>query len=449
MRGNHDTVKQFESVCLISIALRGNLAAVKEKVCDPANNSFQNMSDFIDHYQKIINQGLVDNRYPLDHVCVQLPNGYFGIESILSGFQKVTDRFLYDEMLIPTVSTNIVFKQIPDEIKEGVDEKILTITHTGLHKLDDPYYLSGRPELVAPQIEKFNVRSYRDLPIRLALRYFRYMKPSFSREVSLITDIEFPALDAEGIFATEEEYKEESQKILQEFKKFVQDKLKISLFAAKKKYSVVYYTVLPNETVLEVARMNYFDRDLAQALTFKVLEANNKFAPPFIFDLNITSKLFAGVVAAHSVNDYVVLPMHCMRVFGTSFGVDNSIIQNLKNIRVDQSKFEFSQERFQKLLLEGNVFALKPADNGQVCIITRDGESVVAAEQLEAKLMEIMQKRENEIESQEQELFKTKFNKAVQYIAKDAAVPEGYAVLGTKEDDENTLVVGKLFLQSK
>ena len=134
------------------------------------------MTDFIQQYKEIVSLGLVDDRYPLDHACVHLANGWYGIDSVLTGFQNILNKYEYDEMLLPTISTSGFFKSIPDELKDNIDQRVLTITHTGLHKLDEPLYLSGRPELITPQVEKFNARSYRVLPIRRALRYFRYFK---------------------------------------------------------------------------------------------------------------------------------------------------------------------------------------------------------------------------------------------------------------------------------
>ncbi|KAK8894222.1 hypothetical protein M9Y10_022656 [Tritrichomonas musculus] len=401
---------------------------------------------FLQQYKDIVSLGLIDDRYPLEHTCVQLPNGWYGIDSILTGFQNVLAKYEYDEMLLPTVSSSAVFKDIPDEIKDNIDQRILTITHTGLHKLDDPYCLSLHPELITPQVEKFNARSYRDLPIRRALRYFRYVKPMIPQEVPLITDCEYPALDAEGIFATEEDYNSEANKVLSDFNKFLEQNLKLSFFTARTKYALIYYIILPDSNVLEIARMNYLGRILSEKIGFQVLESNNKFAPPLIFDLNITSRIFAGVVASHSVPHKVILPMHCMRTFGTSYGVDITKLNN-KKVRVEVSRFPFTAERFQKLVEQGGVFALKPTENSnQVCIVTENGETVVEASQLEAKIVEIMEEREKKIAEHEKQLFNDLHDKAVHYISKDAPVPEGCTVLGTKENEPDVLVAAKTLL---
>ena len=411
------------------------------------HSSSKNLMDtaFLEQYKEIVNLGLVDDRYPLEHTCVQLPNGWYAIDSILTGFQNILGKYEYDEMLLPTISTSTIFKDVPDEIKNNIDQQVLTITHTGLHQLEDPYYLSSHPELITPQVERYNARSYRDLPIRRALRYFRYTKPKISQEAPLITDQEYPALDAEGIFATEEEYNAEAAKIVADFNKFLEEKLKLSFFTARTKYALVYYVILPDSNVLEIARMNYLDRILSEKIGFTVLESNNKPAPPLIFDLNITSKILAGVVASHSVPHKVILPMHCMRTFGTSYGFDISKLNDQK-VRVEVSRHPFTPERFQRLVEQGGVFALKPTDNNnQVCIVTENGESIVEIAQLESKIIEIMEERDKKIAEREKKLFNDLHDKAVHYIAKETPVAEGFSVLGTKENDPNTLVTAKTF----
>lgn len=398
---------------------------------------------FIQQYKNIVSHGLIDDRYPLDHTCVQLPNGWYGINSILSGFQNILSKYEYDEILLPTISTSAVFKDVPEEIKENIDQQVFTITHAGLHKLDDPLYLSYHPELIAPQVQKYSVRSYRDLPIRLVLRYFRYATPKSSEEIPLITDNEYPALDAEGIFATEEEYKSESAKVISDFNEFLEKTIMLSYFTARTKYSLVYYTILPNSRVLEIARMNFFDRVLAEKIGFQILESNNKFASPFIFDFNITSKIFAAIVIAHSVQNKVILPAHCMRTFGTSYGVDVSKL-NFKIIRVESSRFPYTPERFNALIEQGGIFALKPTEKSNIiCIVTKNGEITVEKEELEEKLIKIINDREKLLKDSQNQHFAQLHRMAVKYLSKDSSIPDGYTILGTKEKDDNIIVIAK------
>ena len=398
-------------------------------------------TDFAKTFQEVLRLGLVDDRYPLDHACVQLPNGWYGIDSIITGFSNLLTARDYEEMLLPTVSTKIIFNSIPPALKGNIDERVLRITHTGKHALEEPFYLSGRPELVVPQVEKLNCRSYRDLPVRRLMKGFRYIKSTIEPEVSLITDTEFPAVDCEAILASEEEYIAERDMLVAEFGKFVEEKLKLTMFTAETDYARIYFVVLPNGTAMEVARLRLFGKDLCEAVEFQVLEPNNKFMSPYTVDLNITAKLFAGCVASHSAPGKVVLPMHVMRTFGTVFGD----LGEFPKIRVEKSNLPFTEERFAKLIAQGGVFALIPAD-GKVEIKTEKGSEVVERAAVEDKVLEIMAARDAELVKKEKELYETKFTQAVQFIPKDAPAPEGFTIVGRKQGEPELNVAVRLFL---
>ena len=398
-------------------------------------------TDFAKTFQEVLKLGLVDDRYPLDHACVQLPNGWYGIDSIITGFSDLLTARDYEEMLLPTVSTKIIFNSIPPALKGNIDERVLRITHTGKHALEEPFYLSGRPELVVPQVEKMNCRSYRDLPVRRLMKGFRYIKSTIEPEVSLITDTEFPAVDCEAILASEEEYIAERDMLVAEFGKFVEEKLKLTMFTAETDYARIYFVVLPNGTAMEVARLRLFGKDLCEAVQFQVLEPNNKFMSPYTVDLNITAKLFAGCVASHSAPGKVVLPMHVMRTFGTVFGE----LGEFTKIRVEKSHLPFTEERFAKLIAQGGVFALIPAD-GKVEIKTEKGSEVVERAAVEDKILEIMAVRDAELVKKEKELYETKFKQAVQFIPKDAPAPEGFTIVGRKQGEPEVNVAVRLFL---
>lgn len=398
-------------------------------------------TDFAKTFQEVLKLGLVDDRYPLDHACVQLPNGWYGIDAILTGFSQLLTARDYEEMLLPTVSTKIIFNSIPPALKGNIDERVLRITHTGKHALDEPFYLSGRPELVVPQVEKLNCRSYRDLPVRRLMKGFRYIQSTIEPEISLITDTEFPAVDCEAILASEEEYIAERDMLIAEFARFAEEKLKLTMFTADTDYARIYFVVLPNGTAMEVARLRLFGKDLCEAVGFQVLEPNNKFMSPYTVDMNVTAKMFAGCVASHSVPGKVVLPMHLMRTFGTVFGD----LGEFSKIRVERSSVPFTEERFAKLIAQGAVFALLPAD-GKVEIKTEKGSEVVDRDAVEDRILEMMAARDAELFQKEKELFEGKFGQAVKYIAKGDAVPEGFTVVGRKQDEPEVNVAARLFL---
>jgi hypothetical protein len=400
-------------------------------------------TSFAATWQDILRLGLVDDQYPLDHASVQLPNGWYGVNSIIGGFTSVLATFEYDEMLLPTTSVSTIFKPIPDSLKGDIEHRILPITHTGVHKLDAPYYLSVRPDLIIPQIVQITARSYRDLPIRWLQRGFRYVKPSSPVDVSLVTDTEYAALDALGIFATETESKSEAAQIASEFDRFLRDTLKLSTFSTRESISKIWWSVLPGGAVLEVGRLREFGRELAASLDFRVMLPTNSTEPPYIIDFSITSRLFAAVVAAHSQLGRVTLPSHALRAFGTSFGVD---IAEAGRVRFDRSRFEFTQERFARIVREGGLFALLPAKGGRVEIRSAEGSEEVDAAEVEGCVVRAVGERDEALAVAERAAFAERSAIAIRFVPKEGEVPQEYVVIGEKEDETDTIVAAKPFM---
>jgi hypothetical protein len=300
-------------------------------------------------WQSLLKLGLVDDEYPLAHSSVQLPNGWSGVNSAIGGFSSILARQDYDELLLPTVSTSGVFQSVPPALQSDVTSHVLTITHTGVHKLDSPFYLSSRPDLIIPQVVQVSARSYRDLPVRLMQRGFRYVRAESALDVSLVTDTEYSALDAEAVFATEAEYEAELQSIVRSFDQFAANQLKLSTVHAQAGAARAIFAVLPDGSLLEIARVWAFGSALAEAIGFRVLQTTNTAEPPFICAFNTTSRLFAAVVAAHCRPGRVTLPIHTTRAAGVSYGVDTAAI---RRIRIDLERRPFGEERFEKCVRE-------------------------------------------------------------------------------------------------
>lgn len=401
-------------------------------------------SEFVKNYQEIIRKGMADDRYPLLHVNIQLPNGWYAIDSVLTDLSNVlTNKYEYDEMLVPTITTKASYKDVSPELKENIEEKVVKITHTGLNKLEEPFYLSGRPDLIVPQVVKLIARSYRDLPTRRLLRYFRYIDQKYPEEVSLITDIEFQALDAEGIFATEEDYTRELANVQRDFEEFLDAKLHLRTLKVRKGISTVYYVILPNNSVLEVARIYEFGQALSKSIGFTVLESNNKPNEPYIFDLNVTQKIVGAIVATNTEGGRVVLPRHCMRVHGTAYGVE---LPAMSGVRVECLRKEFTADLHRRRIEEGQYFSIKPCGDGSVTVVLASSEETVALSALESRLTEIAAAEDAKLAARASAEFESRLAHAVQYVAAGAPVPDGFAVLGEKIDEPEKVVVAKTFL---
>lgn len=395
------------------------------------------MSSYTETYKNLFNKGLVDEAYPVDGLCVQLPNGWYGIHAIIDNYTNQLKEIGYDEEMVPSVSTNQIFSKVPENLQGSAVENVFKITHTGLHKLDDPYFMATRPDLILPQIEMNNARSYRNLPIRRISGGFRYNNRTEGNSYALVTDIEQPAKDVIGIVFTEQEYLAEVKRDLDILYKIIREDCKLNTFSVRRHHSIVVFAVFPNGQVLEIATVRLFYQALSEALDFKVLGPDGKFANPYVFNINIGSRAFAATVVAHSTNDKVILPKNIMRAHGVAYNCPVT----LKNIRVDIVNKEFTKERFALQIEQGLVFALVKADNG-IKVLTEDAEVVVAEADLEAKLAEILDAREKKIEEASNAAYAKLFAESVSYVdSEDAKLEDGKVILGLMMKEQDNINV--------
>jgi len=386
--------------------------------------------NFAEEYRSLFSQGLVDEAYPLESCCVQLPNGWYGINSVLNHIQRALMELGYEEEMVPSVSTNTIYNEVPKEFKTNVVESALQVTHTGLHKLDEPLLMSARPDLIVPQIEKILARSYRNLPIKRIIGGFRYTNPSKHENYPLITDIEVTTKDVTAILFTEKEYKKEIKTVMGILMSFLKDQCKLNAFCVRRGYIISVFAALPNHKTLEIATLRLYGQKLAETLKFSVLSPSNTQTSPYIFNLTLTSRIFAAIVLTHSHDQKVVLPKYIMRAHGVSFGIDCS---SIKSLRIDLNNQQFTSERFQKLRSQGFAFALVPSDD-KVRIIKCCGEEVVVSkEDLEAALNEYIDQRESHIDTQSKQNY-ADWAKEIQFSSEPIAA-ECFSVLGAKIDE--------------
>jgi prolyl-tRNA synthetase len=390
-------------------------------------------ASYAEEYKKLVSKGLVDEAYPVDGLCVQLPNGWYGIHAIIDKYANLLKEYGYDEEMVPSVSTNHIFDQVPENLQGDIKETVLKITHTGLKALEEPFFMGARPDLVLPAIEMINARSYRNLPIRRIVGGFRYITHE-KKEYALVTDTEQPAKDIIGIVFNLQEYEAEVKRNLEILLKILKEDCKLNTFSVRRHHSISVFAVFPNNEVLEIVTIRLYYQALAEALKLTVLGPDNKQTPPYIFDINIGSRAFAATVVTHS-SEKIVLPKNIMRAHGVAYQMEVAF----DNVRVDNINKPYTPERFNLAVEQGIVFALVKDEKG-VKIITVDGEEVLPLENVEARLLEILDKRDAAIEEASNKKFEQQYKESVQIVDEEKA-PEGKVVLGLVMKDQTCIDV--------
>ena len=387
----------------------------------------------------ILRLGLIDDSYPLNHACVQRPNGFYAINTVLGDLQSIFEKYDYDETMMPSVSTGLAYDKIPAEFKGEIDTHVYQITHTGLHPLEEPWYMQGRADLQMAILEAQNARSYRDLPIKRIMRGFRYVINDAVEDISLLTDTEQSAIDAVGIFATKAEYEQELNSLIVSIKKLLSERFLLSTIDVKQGHSIIFYSILPNNHLLEVARFRLFDQILSQAIQFNVLSSSNKAEPAFIFSFQASARLFVAILAAHSSQTTVVLPKQLIRSHVIGFNKNPKVLAiNDQNLRVELVRFPYTPERVQKYLAEGSVFCVDAVEDG-FNVYTKDGIEKVT--DLTKYINDKLNQREIELAQKEKDAFNARKGVAIKLIPENEKPADGNEIIGIPIKDEKPLEI--------
>lgn len=364
------------------------------------------MADFQAQYQDLFSKGIVDSSYPINNTSVLLPNGLFGVRSILRSFASIFESFGYFIEMIPSFSIDTIFGEDSQDSQTllsffSPEEKdsILKITHSGIHKLDSPFFMNIRPDLIIPQVEKLYARSYKNLPVRKSCDGFRY---SLSQSVSfsLINDIEKFAYDGVGIFYSEAEYKSEIEIIKKHIIEFSKENLKLSLIIDETDSLIRFISILTSNYAVEVAVIRKFSDSLSQIIKFTVLGSDNKPHHPYITSFRIDTRIYAASIIAHSFDQKIVLPNFLLRNQLVVSGIDISIF---KSIRTEVLK-SFSIEKWEKLKEEGNICAAFK-DGEKIKLILGSNQEDVLLNEIEEKVIQFLLHRDSELLIQEENKF--------------------------------------------
>lgn len=397
-------------------------------------------NNFVQNIENVLRLGLVDDTYPLGHASVQLPNGFFAISTVLNDLQAIFENYDFDETMMPSVSTSLAYQTIPPEFKGEIDQRVMKITHTGLTKLPEPMYMQGRADLQMVVLEKENARSYRDLPIKRIMRGFRYIYSNAQEDVPLLTDTEQSGLDAVGIYATEAEYRTELDQLISQVKKILVERLFLSTIDVRDGHSIIFYSILPNNQLLEVARFRLYDQALSNAIKFTVLGSDNKQNNPFIFAFQTSARLFVATLAAHS-SDFVVLPSSLTRAHVIAFNNEKSILDiQDDNLRVEVVRFSCTPERLDRYLNQGHICCVEKTATG-FKIYTKNGQKEVT--DLKAEIVSIIAKRDADMADKERAVFQERKASAVHVVEPTASDKIGFPVDNEKPlETQQTVILG-------
>ena len=247
--------------------------------------------------------------------CIVIePNGY----AIWENMQKTLDKMfketghknIYMPLLIPE---NLINKE--QDLIQGFAPEVAWVTYGGNKKLDERLCIRPTSETLFSDYYSSIVKSYKDLPIKYnqwvnVLRWEKETRP-------FLRSREFLWQEGHTVHKTSEEAEEETNMMLNIYKKFFEEYLAIPVITGRKtekeKFAGAIYTLtiealMYNGVALQSATSHYFGQNFSKAYDIKFLDENNKLQYAYQTSWGSTTRMIGALIMVHSDDNGLVLP---------------------------------------------------------------------------------------------------------------------------------------------
>ncbi|MBQ6882806.1 MAG: proline--tRNA ligase [Clostridia bacterium] len=270
--------------------------------------------DFPQWYTDVVIKTELVDYGPVKGTMVIRPYGYAIWENIQKElnrrFSELGVQNAYFPMLIPE---SYLMREA--EHVEGFAPEVALVTHAGGEKLAENLVVRPTSETIICEMFSKWMQSYRDLPIKInqwanVMRWEKTTRP-------FLRTSEFLWQEGHTAYATEEEAREDAQKMLKCYSDFAHEFLAIPVFTGvkteKEKFAGAVETygmeaMMLDGKSLQAGTTHYLGNNFAKAFNMKFLDKNNALQYAFSTSWGVSTRLIGAIVMAHGDQRGLSLP---------------------------------------------------------------------------------------------------------------------------------------------
>ena len=270
--------------------------------------------DFPQWYTDVILKTELVDYGPVKGTMVIRPYGYEIWEHIREEldrrFKATGHKNAYFPMFIPL---SYLMKEA--EHVEGFAPEVALVTHVGNTELEEKLVVRPTSETIICDMYSKWVQSYRDLPLLInqwanVVRWEKTTRP-------FLRTSEFLWQEGHTLHATEEEAREETLRMLEVYREFMQNVLAIEVLTGikteKEKFAgaVETYTMeamMLDGKSLQSGTSHYLGKNFASAFEIKYLDRDGKLKNPYQTSWGVSTRLIGALIMAHGDQRGLKLP---------------------------------------------------------------------------------------------------------------------------------------------
>ena len=403
--------------------------------------------DFAQWYTDVCKKAELIDYSSIKGMFIYRPYGY----AIWENIQKLMDaRFKelgHENVYLPVLIPESLLQKEKDHV-EGFAPECAWVTMGGSDKLEERYCIRPTSETLFCEHYKNIIHSHRDLPKLYnqwcsVLRWEKTSRPFLRHR-------EFLWQEGHTMHATEDEAREETQRMLNVYADFCENVLAMPVTRGRKTEKEKFngaeetYTVecmMHDKKALQAGTSHYFGDGFARAFDITFTGTDNQLHHPHQTSWGVSTRLIGGIIMTHGDNNGLVLPpkvapiqVVVIPVAQHKEGVveaNRAVTERLKaaglRVRMDDSDnspgWKFAEYEMKGVPLrlelgpkdmEQNQCVLVRRDSGEKTFVSLDGIEKTAAEMLESIHAGLYAKAKKNLEENTRPAFSLEEAKAIQ-----------------------------------
>ena len=279
-----------------------------------ARNITPRKENYSQWYLDVIKAAGLADYAPVRGCMVIRPTGYAIWENIQAKldaeFKKTGHVNAYFPLLIPNS-----FLQKEAEHVEGFAPECAVVTHAGGEELEEPFVVRPTSETIIGYMYSKWVQSWRDLPV-LINQWCNVMRWEKRPRLFLRTS-EFLWQEGHTAHETEQEAREETLKMLEVYRKVLEEELAVPVIAGEKTAgerfpgAIDTYTceaMMSDARALQAATSHFLGQNFAKAFDIQYQNRDGELAYCWTTSWGLSTRSIGAMIMTHSDDDGLIIP---------------------------------------------------------------------------------------------------------------------------------------------
>ena len=271
--------------------------------------------NFSEWYTQVVLKAKLADYAPVKGLIVLRPDGYSIWESLRSTFDKKFARNGIRNGFLPIlIPESLLGKE--EKHFAGFNPEVFWVTHSGDNKIGDRLALRPTSETLAYTMYSKWIQSWRDLPLKINF-WNTALRAEIKATKPFLRTSEFLWQEGHTVHATQEEAEKEVMKILEIYKKTVEDELAIPVITGKKSekekfvgavHTTTMESIMPDGKALQMGTSHFLGQNFSKPFEVKFADKDNVEHFAWQTSWGVSWRLIGAMIMVHGDDKGLVLP---------------------------------------------------------------------------------------------------------------------------------------------